>query len=130
MLKGSCLCGSVRITVEGELEHRPEACHCMQCRKHSGGFLIGVNVRTTRLVIQGENHVGWYPSSEKVNRGFCSKCGSTLFWKPNLDGYEWTSVMMGLFDEPTGTHLSKHTFIDEKGDYYELNDDVPKTDGF
>ncbi len=130
MLKASCMCGSVCIGVEGELEHQPEACHCVQCRKQSGNFLSAVNVRKTRLLLEGEEHVKWYRSSEKVERGFCEHCGSTLFWKPNLEGYEWISVAMGLFDEATGTCISKHTFVGEKGDYYTLNDGIPQSDSY
>lgn len=129
-LNASCLCGNVRLTVQGELEHAPEACHCVQCRKHSGSFLTGVNVRKSKLTIDGAESIGWYASSEKVDRGFCLTCGSTLFWKPTMEGYEWISVAMGLFDGATGTRLAKHTFVDEKGDYYDLDDRVPQVDGF
>ena len=38
MLTGSCLCGAVKFTVEGELKP-PDACHCTQCRKTSGSLL-------------------------------------------------------------------------------------------
>lgn len=130
MLKGSCLCGGVTIRVEGELEHQPEACHCVQCRKQSGNFLTAVNVRKSRLTITGEDNVGWYRSSGKVERGFCSMCGSVLFWAPDMEGYEWIAVAMGLFDEPTGTRLRKHTFVGEKGDYYDLDDGVPQSESF
>jgi len=83
MLKGSCLCGAVRIEVEGKLEHQPEACHCSQCRKQSGHFLAAVNVRRSALTIDGGDKVSWYRSSERVQRGFCSVCGSTLFLESN-----------------------------------------------
>jgi hypothetical protein len=33
---------------------------------------------------------------------------------------------MGAFDTPTSTHLEKHIFVAEKGDYYEISDDLPK----
>lgn len=130
MLKGSCLCGGVTIQVEGQLEHQPEACHCTQCRKQSGSFLTAVNVRKSRLTIGGEELVGWYSSTDKVERGFCKRCGSTLFWAPNMEGYEWIAVAMGLFDEPTGTHLNKHTFVGDKGDYYDIDDGVPQSKSF
>lgn len=130
MLKGSCLCGGVTVQVEGELEHQPEACHCTQCRKQSGSFLTAVNVRKSRLTIGGEELVGWYRSSDKVERGFCTICGSTLFWAPNIEGYEWIAVAMGLFDGPTGTRLKKHTFVGDKGDYYDIDDDVPQSESF
>nr|WP_234818668.1 hypothetical protein [Sinorhizobium fredii] len=55
---------------------------------------------------------------------------STLFWKPTIEGYEFTAVAMGLFDGPTGLHLSKHTFVGEKGDYYEITDGLPQSDSY
>jgi hypothetical protein len=127
MLKGSCLCGAVTIEVEGKLEHQPEACHCSQCRKQSGHFLAAVNVRRSALTINGGDKVSWYRSSERVQRGFCSVCGSTLFWNPTMEGYEYIAVAMGLFDEPTGTRLAKHTFVGDKGDYYDLDPGAPQS---
>ena len=128
--KGSCLCGVVRIDVAGEFEHAPEACHCSQCRKQTGHFLAGINVRRTALTIEGAENVAWYNSSEKVARGFCAVCGSTLFWQPNMDGYEWTRVALGVFDGPIGTPIAKHTFVGDKGDYYDIDDGVPQSESY
>ena len=130
MLNGACLCGGVRIDVSGELEHQPEACHCSSCRKQSGHFLAAVNVRRDALTIHGARHIGWYQSSEQVLRGFCSVCGSTLFWKPTIEGYEFTAVAMGLFDSPTKSHLAKHTFVEDKGDYYEIADGITQSKSY
>ena len=130
MLTASCMCKAVSMTVEGELEHPPEACHCVECRKQSGSFLMGVNVRKSALAVTGEEHVGWYRSSDKVERGFCRQCGSSLFWKPDLEGYEWIAIAAGVFDQPLGQSLSKHTFVSEKGDYYELADGLPQHEQF
>lgn len=74
----------------------------------------------------GEERVRWYRSSEKVQRGFCSICGSTLFWNPiHLD---WTAVAMGVFDGQTDTSLSMHIFLAEKGDYYTIDDGLPQNE--
>ncbi len=129
-MKASCLCGAVRIEVQGPIEHAPEACHCSQCRKFSGHFLSAVNIKRSDLTVQGEDSVSWYQSSDKVERGFCKTCGSSLFWKPNIEGYEYTAVSMGLFDEPSGLSLAKHTFADDKGDYYEIADGVEQSSGY
>lgn len=129
-LKGSCLCGAVRLEIRNGLELEPQACHCTQCRKQTGHFLAAVNVRRDALSMSGEDKVAWYQSSEKVRRGFCSICGSTLFWDAEMEGYEYTAIAMGLLDEPTGTRISKHTFVADKGDYYELDDKVPRFDEF
>lgn len=87
-MKGSCLCGAVSIVVKGLFEHLPEACHCQQCRKQTGGYLMGVNVRKRALSGNGDESVVWYQSSDEVKRGFCRNCGLTLFWMPELVGYE------------------------------------------
>ena len=130
MLTGSCLCGSVRFEIEGALERQPEACHCSQCRKQSSHFFVAVNVRRKALTIHGSDKVAWYRSSDKVERGFCSACGSPLFWNPRIEGYEWTAVAMGAFDTPTGTRIAKHTFVGDKGDYYEIDDGLPQSQSF
>ena len=127
MLKGSCLCGAVSFEVEGALEHSPEACHCSQCRKQTSHVFVGVNVRRKALTVHGGDKVTWYRSSEKVRRGFCSACGSSLFWDPTIAGYEFISVAMGAFEPPTGSRLTKHTFVSDKGDYYEIDDGLPQS---
>ena len=116
---GSCLCGGVRFEVTCELP-APDACHCVQCRKHSGHYFASTNVPRSAIAISGQGNVTWYQSSAKVRRGFCSKCGSSLFWDP--PARDWIAVAMGAFDSPTGTHLAMHIFVVEKGDYYEIAD--------
>ena len=126
---GSCLCGAVRFSAQGPL--RPVSyCHCSQCRRQSGHYLVAVNIRRSALEIQGEDRVAWYRSSDKVERGFCSVCGSSLFWKPLIEGYEFTAGAMGLFELPTATRISKHTFVGDKGDYYDISDEIPQSTGF
>jgi len=130
VIRGSCLCGAVHLEIQEPLEHSPEACHCSQCRKQTGSFLIAVNVRRTALRVEGNESVAWYQSSEKVQRGFCRVCGSTLFWKPNIEGYEWTGVAMGCIDTPLSLRISKHTFVGDKGGYYDINDGAPQSEAY
>lgn len=123
MHKGSCLCGAVRFEVAGEL-NPPDACHCSQCRKQSGHFFASTDVARTALAIHGADMLTWYRSSEKVRRGFCSACGSSLFWDPIPK--DRIGVAMGAFDSPTGTRLGIHIFVAEKGDYYDIADGLPQ----
>lgn len=121
---GSCLCGRVNFTVAAPLR-APDACHCVQCRKQSGHFFASTNVPRAALVVTGEENVSWYPSSTHVRRGFCSTCGSSLFWDP--PERDWIAIAMGAFDTPTSTHLEKHIFVAEKGDYYEITDKLAQS---
>ena len=123
MHKGSCLCGAVTFEVEGELRP-PDACHCTHCRKQSGHFFASTDVRRERVAIHGSDKVTWYRSSEKVRRGFCSVCGSALFFDPLHR--DWIGLAMGAFDGATGTHLAMHIFVSQKGDYYEIADGLPQ----
>ncbi len=122
---GSCLCGSVTYTVSGDLRE-VIACHCQQCRKQSGHFFAATNAPDHALQVTDTNDsLRWYQSSAKARRGFCASCGSTLFWKHEDD--DFTSVLAGSVNEPTGLKLTKHIFCADKGDYYELNDGLPQS---
>jgi hypothetical protein len=113
----------VRFEVSCELIE-PDGCHCAQCRKWSGHFFVSANVPRTALKIEGEEHVRWHQSSEKIRRGFCNTCGSSLFWDPSHR--DWIAIAMGAFENPTGTRLAKHIFVAEKGDYYDITDGLPQ----
>jgi hypothetical protein len=123
MHKGSCLCGAVSFEVDADLPG-PDACHCTQCRKTSGHYWASTDVPRTALTIHGADRVTWFRSSEKVRRGFCSACGSSLFWDPIYK--DRIGIAMGAFDSPTGTKLAIHIFVADKGDYYDIADGLPQ----
>ncbi len=126
MHKGSCLCGAVKFEISCALP-APDACHCVQCRKHSGHYGVGSDVPKSAVRIEGEDAITWFKSSEKVRRGFCSTCGSSLFFDPLHK--DWIGIALGAIDGPTNTKIHVHIFMAEKGDYYDVTDDVPKYDG-
>lgn len=121
MHHGSCLCGAIRFEIKADL-HGPDACHCLQCRKHSGHYWASTDVAREALSITGEEHITWFHSSENVRRGFCRTCGSSLFWDPIHKAK--IAVAMGALDSPTGTQLAMHIFTAEKGDYYRIADGI------
>lgn len=123
MHEGSCLCGGVSFRVEGDLPP-PDACHCRLCRKQSGHYFASTDVPKAALTLRTQETLGWFASSEKVRRGFCTRCGSSLFWDP--PARDWIAVAMGAFDGPTGTRLKMHIFTDDKGDYYGIADGLPQ----
>lgn len=123
MHKGSCLCGAVIFEVSCDLPP-PSACHCTQCRKHSGHFEASTDLPRAAVTVHGSEKVTWYHSSAKVRRGFCSICGSSLFWDPIHK--DWTSIAMGAFDGPTHTKIKNHIFVADKGDYYDITDGLPQ----
>lgn len=125
MLRATCLCNSVRFEIH-ETPSEPTACHCTQCRKQTGHFLASANVQKAAIKFLSAETLSWFQSSEKVRRGFCAKCGSTLFWEPVFR--DWTSVALGCIEGPTALSLEQHIFVAEKGDYYALADGLPQNE--
>lgn len=123
MKNGSCLCGSVSFKVSCELK-RPDACHCVQCRKFSGHYFVSTDVPRHAVQIIGGENITWYRTSEKVRRGFCSICGCSMFFDPPAK--DWIGIAMGAIDDPSGTSTELHVFVAEKGDYYEIDDGLPQ----
>jgi hypothetical protein len=124
MHKGSCLCSAVCFEVTGDLGPA-WACHCTQCRKQTGHYIASTEVPRPAVVVNGEDKITWYQASSKARRGFCSVCGSFLFWDP-ADG-ETMWIAMGAFDKPSGTHLARHIYVADKGDYYDIADGLPQS---
>jgi hypothetical protein len=95
------------------------------CRKVSGHYWASTDAPRENVAITGSEHISWFRSSERVRRGFCSNCGSALFW--DADGREKIGIAMGAFDAPTGTKLGMHIFVADMGDYYDISDGLPQT---
>ncbi|QPC92736.1 GFA family protein [Mesorhizobium sp. INR15] len=121
--EGSCLCGAVSFKTRGALRG-VVYCHCSQCRKQSGHFYAATNVPNANIVVDGAENITWYAASSFAKRGFCNTCGSLLFWKPGDQDY--VSVMAGLFDRPTELQGECHIFVADKGDYYSIDDGLPR----
>ena len=66
----------------------------------------------------------WYGSSPNARRGFCQTCGASLFWEPVSGGR--ISIMAGSLDSPTGLETVAHIFVGNAGDYYTIDDDLPR----
>ena len=120
---GGCLCGGVRYRVMGPL--RPVVyCHCSQCRRTSGHFVAATAVANDALEVLSGECLEWFSSSEFASRGFCRRCGSSLFWR--AEHRDYVCIMAGTLDESTGLEAVEHIYVDDKGGYYELTDDLPK----
>ncbi|MDJ0684539.1 MAG: GFA family protein [Alphaproteobacteria bacterium] len=120
---GRCLCGAVSYTVTAPLR-AVIACHCEQCRRTSGHHVAASAAPTDALIIDDPTGaLTWYRSSDFARRGFCSVCGSNLFWD-RIDGPH-TSIMAGTLNKPTNLTLTHHIYCAYKSDYYTLPDSLP-----
>ena len=111
---GHCLCGSVKITANQAADH-VGACHCRMCRRWGGGPFLEIDCGTD-VEITGADKVGVFASSEWAERGFCSSCGTSLFYRLKETGEHM--VCAGIFDDEYGLSFRSQVFIDAKPAYY------------
>lgn len=120
---GACLCGGVNYAVVGPL--RPVVyCHCEQCRKTSGHYVATTACSLEHLIILGNASLRWFRSSAEAQRGFCTICGASMFWRP--DHGKYVSIMAGTIDKPTGLKAVEHLFVPDATDYYSIRDGLPQ----
>lgn len=126
MIRGSCLCGSIRYEVRGPVG-RVNNCHCIMCRKaHGAAFATFGRVKAEDFVLlSGADDLASYQSSPAVTRTFCKKCGSSLQFivteRPELFG-----LALGTLDDDPGVRPSKHIFVDFKAPWFDISDDLPQ----
>jgi len=121
--QGRCLCGSVRFEIKGELRQIIN-CHCWQCLHTHGHYSAYTAVEKKYMKFVDDNGLKWFRSSNQARRGFCQECGASLFFE-HLGG-STISIAAGMLDFSIGLKTIEHIFFDDKPDYYEIDDDLPK----
>lgn len=123
-LKGQCLCGAVKFQAAGPFDGAI-GCHCAQCRRTSGHYTAGALARRENVAItEDDDALKWYRSSPEARRGFCVKCGSSMLW--DYTAGDSMGIFVGSLDGPTGLSMTRHVFLDDKGDYYTITDGTPE----
>ena len=121
---GKCLCGAVTFTAEISTRET-DVCHCSMCQRWAGGITMLVEV--DRLDVPETESLGLYRASDWGERGFCNKCGSSLFWRMQ-DGSH-ANVAFAALEDKSGFTFTKEIFIDEKPEIYAFAQDTQKMTG-
>lgn len=121
-INGGCLCGACRYVARDTEPLDIRACHCKLCQKATGApFYARVRVPLGAVTIQGP--VGWYKSSPSLLRGFCPKCGTSLFSR-RTDASS-IGLTMGSLDDPDRFEPAMHIWTSRKQAWLHLTDDLP-----
>ena len=118
---GQCLCGAVKFTAE-DVDTHVHACHCSMCRNWTGGPMQAAQVGNVEF--SGEEFIKRYASSDWAERGFCTECGTSLFYR--LKEPEMYMMPTGAFDDADQFELAGEIFIDEKPSGYSFAGDHPR----
>jgi hypothetical protein len=128
-LSGGCLCGGIRFEVEEPTKWCAH-CHCSLCRRaHGAGYVTWFGCDLDRFrITAGDDLVRWYRSTPQARRGFCSVCGSTLFFA----GDRWPDEMhvaLAAMDGAIDREPQAHVFFDSGADWVHVDDDLLKLGG-
>lgn len=126
---GGCLCGAVRFEVDGPTTWCAH-CHCSLCRRAHGAAFVtwfGVGDASFRFTA-GEDDVVWYASTPAARRGFCRRCGSTMFFRSERWAGE-THIALAQMDGAIDREPSAHVFFDSHVDWVVLGDSLTRRGG-
>ena len=126
-LKAGCLCGGIKLTTQG-YHRNVQNCHCIQCMKTHGHHAAYTNVEERDVKFLKKRTLKWFKSSKRAKRGFCNKCGASLFFK--IIGTKTISIAAGMFNKPVKLKTEMNIFIKGKSDYYKLDRRMPKFNRF
>lgn len=130
---GACLCGAVRFEVAWPslwMAH----CHCTMCRRaHGAAYVTWFGVDETRARIldagaaAGDPALRWHASSPGAERGFCARCGSSMFFR----SARWPGelhIALGTLDGEADRTPQAHVFWDTHVDWASVDagDGLPR----
>ncbi|MEM9059952.1 MAG: GFA family protein [Pseudomonadota bacterium] len=123
-LNGQCLCGSVRFHGRILPGRGVGVCHCGQCRRWASGPFMAVRFEGG-VTFDADESLNWFRSSEHGERGFCNRCGSSLFWRAPGDGVD-VAISVSALPEDHGLGIMEHIWVDDQPDWYAFADDTPR----
>ena len=126
MHKGSCLCGSVRYEIDGELGEFGY-CHCRSCRKASGSA-HAANAPVERAqfrLLSGVATLREYESSPGKLRAFCSACGSPIYAYLTATA-DLLRIRLGSLDTPFTAQPRAHTWVSDKAPWEPIAEGLPQ----
>ncbi|MBP2622448.1 GFA family protein [Streptococcus oricebi] len=131
-IDGTCLCSQVKIRLRteklllesGQIEVK--LCHCDVCRKINAGpsFYI-TEIADSQFTMTNSELVHYFKTSENGQRGFCSHCGTYLFFRDlSTRVYEFNPELF----QREYFKFTEEIWCLSKPDYYNFADETLKTD--
>ena len=79
------------------------------------------------LALVNQQTLQWYhDESPDTYRGFCNRCGASLFWDARDDRGK-VAVSAGSLDDSGELKTIGHVYVSEAAKYYQINDELPRS---
>ena len=130
-LGGGCHCGAVRFEVDVDPEQDEILdCNCSICAMK--GFLHLIVPPERFRIVEGNDLLTTFESSEHGRRQFCKTCGTQLFcWHEKSDGSapDFIDITLASISDPIDRQPEMHFYFDSGADWITVNDELPKLGG-
>jgi hypothetical protein len=123
--EGGCHCGAVRFRAVGPLR-QILICHCSDCLKITGTSWGASAVHADHFTLLTDAGLRWYRSSSWAERGFCTTCGSQMFYR--RDDLPLVSIAPGAFDDGDMLTVSGQIYADSHPSWGPVGNDLPDLD--
>lgn len=126
--QGGCLCGQVRWRAT-DPPANVRVCHCRLCQKATGGpFFARAIFLSDDIDWSGETTC--WPSSPRVDRLSCARCGTPMFARPR-DPPARLGVSLASLDDRNAIAPTAHIWVREKLGWLSIEDGLPQcAEGF
>ena len=96
-VSGGCQCGAVRYHAT-EMMDNSHICHCRMCQKAVGNIFAALVAAPRDAITWTRGTPARFRSSDHVDRGFCAKCGTPLFYDDTTG--DRVNFTIGSLDNP------------------------------
>lgn len=126
-IAGGCFCRAIRYEISSP-PIKSAVCHCHACQHLTGGsswaFII---VPRESVVVSGEvvEFAREGSSGQSASLGFCCRCGTTLYGKPEL----WPDIMtisVSTLDDKTNFSPDMHVWVEAAQPWVQFDSDTPR----
>lgn len=130
MYTGSCLCGAIRVQIDGPIDSIVH-CHCSRCRKTSGTAFAtnGFVQRSAFQVFHDDGALRAYSDRPETQRFFCSCCGSPVY-SANVADPSRIRLRLGLLDSAIAERPMSHNFVTFRANWEDLDAELPRYEGY
>ena len=109
--KGNCICNAVEFSVNLDEDAITLNCHCIDCRKATGGAFISViefkleNLKIDKSKLDSFTHQGG--SGKNLSRYYCKICKAPVYLY--VEKYDGNYIYAGLLNQIDDLKLSKNS---------------------
>lgn len=124
VLTGGCQCGAVRYAFYTE-PAKADICHCRMCQRAVGNLFMAVASVKQKDFAWTKGEPAIYRSSSIAERGFCSQCGTPLFFRYLAKDH--IALAIGSLDQPERARPTTQYAIESRLPWFHELADLPGT---